>query len=68
MIRESIFKFDENQNNLVIFEPIIDKLHFNLFFIVSSNLLCYYISRTCFRPIQDYIDIHDHMNMIEAIG
>ena len=25
-------KFDENQNNLVRFEPMIDKLHFNLYF------------------------------------
>ena len=53
---------------LVRIEPMIDKLHFNLFFIVSNDLLCFYISRTCFKPIQDYIDIYDYMNMIEAIG
>ena len=52
---------------LVRIEPMIDKLHFNLFFIVSNDLLCCYISRTYFKPIQDYIDVHDYMNMIEAI-
>ena len=68
LIREIMFKFDENQYNLVRIEPMIDKLHFNLFSLWVVNLLCCYISRTCFRPIQDYIDVHDYMNMIETIG
>ena len=66
--KENIFKFDENQYNLVRIEPMIDKLHFNLFFIVSGDLLCCYIFKTCFRHIQDYIDVHDYINMIDAIG
>ena len=68
LIRESMLSLMRTKIYLMRFEPIIDKLHFNLFFIVSNDLLCYYIATTCFKPIQDYIDIHDYMNVIEAIG
>ena len=67
--KESMLSLMKTKIYLMRFELMINKLHFNLFFfIVSSDLLCYYISRTCFKSIQDYIDIHDYMNMIEAIG
>ena len=66
--KESMLRLMRTKIYLVRFEPMIDKLYFNLFFIVSNDLLCYYISRTCFKSIQDYIDVQDYMNMIEKIG
>ena len=64
----SMWESKDNHDTFVSFEPLkIDKLHFNLFIFFVFDLLWWLISRTCFRPTWDYIDVCDYIKMIEAI-